>query len=280
MQDSNDRGAISTVPEDLFTELFTQVCWDCPDIEVLLMARPTLSRVIYLQQLGRGMRKAPGKECLLVFDFVDNASRYNQSLSANRVLGKSSYRRGGLLLAPPDLLAAEDEALARGEQPTTVLEIGLWAKEYELVDILNWQQEVVNMVSLPDLERELGVAEGRVRGAVERGQLKPDHVLELGERTYIYFHRDRIEEVRVAIGAPKIEEHSDRDRFLEFIEAMDMNLSYKPVMLLTLLDAVDEDGRARTSAVVQRFQPPGPRPWAGRGPPGPGHRSNTGASTR
>jgi hypothetical protein len=254
MQDSNDRGAISTVPEDLFTELFTQVCWDCPDIEVLLMARPTLSRVIYLQQLGRGMRKAPGKECLLVFDFVDNASRYNQSLSANRVLGKSSYRRGGLLLAPPDLLAAEDEALARGEQPTTVLEIGLWAKEYELVDILNWQQEVVNMVSLPDLERELGVAEGRVRGAVERGQLKPDHVLELGERTYIYFHRDRIEEVRVAIGAPKIEEHSDRDRFLEFIEAMDMNLSYKPVMLLTLLDAVDEDGRARTSDVVQRFQ--------------------------
>jgi superfamily II DNA or RNA helicase len=210
--------------------------WDCPDIEALLMARPTLSRVIYMQQLGRGMRKAPGKECLIVFDFVDNASRYNQALSAHRVLGKDRYRPGEIVLGP------------------TVLEIGLWTKEYEPVDILNWQQEVVNMISLPDLERELGVAEGRVRGAVERGQLKPDHVLELGERTYIYFHRDRIEEVRVAIGAPKIEEHSDRDRFLEFIEAMDMNLSYKPVMLLTLLDAVDEDGRARTSDVVQRFQ--------------------------
>ena len=73
--------------------------WDCPDIEVLLMARPTLSRVIYLQQLGRGTRKATGKECLIVFDFVDNANRYNQSLSAHRVLGKSSYRPGGLLLA-------------------------------------------------------------------------------------------------------------------------------------------------------------------------------------
>ena len=55
--------------------------WDCPDIEVLLMARPTLSKVIYLQQLGRGTRKAPGKECLIVFDFVDNANRYNQSLT-------------------------------------------------------------------------------------------------------------------------------------------------------------------------------------------------------
>jgi diadenosine tetraphosphate (Ap4A) HIT family hydrolase len=38
--------------------------WDCPDVEVLLMARPTLSRVIYMQQIGRGTRKAPGKECL------------------------------------------------------------------------------------------------------------------------------------------------------------------------------------------------------------------------
>src|SRR5437879_13726361 len=36
--------------------------WNCPAVEVLLMARPTLSRVIYLQQLGRGTRKAPGKE--------------------------------------------------------------------------------------------------------------------------------------------------------------------------------------------------------------------------
>jgi superfamily II DNA or RNA helicase len=228
--------------------------WDCPNIEVLLMARPTLSRVIYLQQLGRGTRKAAGKECLIVFDFVDNSSRYNQALSAHRVLGKSAYRPGGLLLAPPDQLAAEEEALARGERPTTVLEIGLWAKDYEPIDVFNWQQEIVNMISVPDLERELCVAEGRVRAAVERGQLKPDHVVQLGDRTYVYFHRDRIEEVRVAVGAPKLDEHSIRDRFLEFIEAMDMALSYKPVMLLALLETADEQGRAKASEVAWRFQ--------------------------
>lgn len=228
--------------------------WDCPDIEVLLMARPTLSRVLYLQQLGRGTRRAPGKECLIVFDFVDNASRYNQSLSAHRVLGANAYRPGGLLLAPPDLLAAEEQALARGERPTTVLEIGLWVKDYEPIDVFNWQQEIANMISLPDLERELGVGQGRVRSAVERGQLKPDHVLQLGDRTYIYFQTDRVEEVRLAIGAPKLDEHSIRDRFLAFIEAMDMALSYKPVMLMALLDAADEQGRARASEVARRFQ--------------------------
>jgi superfamily II DNA or RNA helicase len=228
--------------------------WDCPDIEVLLMAWPTLSRVLYLQQLGRGTRKAPCKECLIVFDFVDNASRYNQSLSAHRVLGKNTYRPGGLLLAPPDLLTAEEQALMRGERPTTVLEIGLWAKDYEPVDVFNWQQEVVNMISLPKLERELGVAEGRLRGAVERGQVKPDHILQLGERSYTFFHRDRVEEVRVALGAPKTEEHKLRDRFLEFISTMNMTLSYKPVMLLALLGAADESGRAKANEVARLFQ--------------------------
>jgi len=69
--------------------------WDCPAVEVLFMARPTLSKVIYLQQLGRGTRKAPGKESLLVFDFVDNATRYNASLSLHRLLGVNQYRKAG-----------------------------------------------------------------------------------------------------------------------------------------------------------------------------------------
>ena len=77
--------------------------WDCPDVEVLLMARPTLSKVIYLQQFGRGTRKSPGKECLIVFDFVDNATRYNQSFNLHRILGVAQYRpAAGTGAARPD----------------------------------------------------------------------------------------------------------------------------------------------------------------------------------
>jgi hypothetical protein len=185
---------------------------------------------------------------------VDNAGRYNLSLNLHRVLGNNRYRRGGLVLAPQQLLDAEDEALAKGEKPTTVLEIGLWTKDYQEIDIFNWQQEAANMISLPDLERELAVAEGRVRGAVERALVKPDHTLQLGERTYFYFHRDRFEEVRLAIGAPKLEDHTIRDRFLQFMGEMDMSMSYKPVMVLALLDAAAEDGRAKLSEVVKGFR--------------------------
>ena len=51
--------------------------WDSPHTEVLFMARPTMSKTIYLQQLGRGMRTYKGKEFLMVFDFVDNANMFN-----------------------------------------------------------------------------------------------------------------------------------------------------------------------------------------------------------
>jgi hypothetical protein len=106
--------------------------WDCPDVEVLLMARPTLSKVVYMQQLGRGTRKAPGKECLVVIDFVDNSLKYNQAINIHRILGVSKYRPGGLVLAPEELKRAEDAAIDRNEQPTTVIDIGLWAKAYQL----------------------------------------------------------------------------------------------------------------------------------------------------
>ena len=59
--------------------------WDCPATEVLFMARPTMSKVLYTQQLGRGMRLSPGKERLMVFDFVDNASQYNMPCSMHRL---------------------------------------------------------------------------------------------------------------------------------------------------------------------------------------------------
>jgi len=48
---------------------------DAPDIDVLLMARPTKSKVLYVQMKGRGTRKCKetGKETFKLIDFVDLA---------------------------------------------------------------------------------------------------------------------------------------------------------------------------------------------------------------
>ena len=46
---------------------------DIPEVDTLLLLRPTESATVFLQQLGRGLRIAAGKECLTVLDFVGYA---------------------------------------------------------------------------------------------------------------------------------------------------------------------------------------------------------------
>ncbi|MDO5504264.1 MAG: DUF3427 domain-containing protein [Actinomycetia bacterium] len=43
---------------------------DIPAVDVVLMLRPTASATVYVQQLGRGLRRSPGKALLTVLDFV------------------------------------------------------------------------------------------------------------------------------------------------------------------------------------------------------------------
>lgn len=43
---------------------------DVPDVDTLLLLRPTQSPVLFAQQLGRGLRQAPGKHSCLVLDFI------------------------------------------------------------------------------------------------------------------------------------------------------------------------------------------------------------------
>jgi superfamily II DNA or RNA helicase len=48
---------------------------DIPEINLVLFLRPTESLTVFLQQLGRGLRHAPNKECLTVLDFVGQTHR-------------------------------------------------------------------------------------------------------------------------------------------------------------------------------------------------------------
>ena len=50
--------------------------WDVPDTSVVMMARPTKSKGLYIQCVGRGLRLAPGKEDCLLVDFADVAKKH------------------------------------------------------------------------------------------------------------------------------------------------------------------------------------------------------------
>lgn len=63
---------------------------DIPEIDTVLFLRPTESLTIFLQQLGRGLRLAEGKEMLTVLDFVGNARpEYDFSSKFRGMVGKS-----------------------------------------------------------------------------------------------------------------------------------------------------------------------------------------------
>lgn len=65
---------------------------DIPQVNMVLFLRPTESQTVFIQQLGRGLRKYPGKEYVTVLDFIgNNYDRAVQIALALGTLGKTTY---------------------------------------------------------------------------------------------------------------------------------------------------------------------------------------------
>lgn len=82
--------------DGLLTFLFTRDVLneglDVPEVNTVLFLRPTESLTVFLQQLGRGLRHAPEKDCLTVLDFVGQAHRrYRIDTKLKALLPKSRY---------------------------------------------------------------------------------------------------------------------------------------------------------------------------------------------
>lgn len=61
--------------------------WDCPSVDCAVVLRPTKSRSLYAQMVGRGTRLAPGKDHLLLLDFLWMTERHDLARPAS-LLGK------------------------------------------------------------------------------------------------------------------------------------------------------------------------------------------------
>ena len=62
---------------------------DIVEVNQVIMLRPTQSPIVFIQQLGRGLRKAPGKEYVVILDFIGN---YNNNFMIPVALsGDRSY---------------------------------------------------------------------------------------------------------------------------------------------------------------------------------------------
>ncbi|WP_422389101.1 DEAD/DEAH box helicase family protein [Clostridium baratii] len=84
---------------------------DIKSIDMVIFLRPTESPTVFLQQLGRGLRKAKGKDYVNVLDFIGNFKKANMIptlLGGTRVSGKRNGENPNSLEYPEDCLVDFD----------------------------------------------------------------------------------------------------------------------------------------------------------------------------
>ena len=79
--DSKDRAEVLSAYERgdynvLCNSMLLTEGWDCPSVDCIVVLRPTKVRSLYSQMVGRGTRLFPGKEHLLLLDFLWHTERH------------------------------------------------------------------------------------------------------------------------------------------------------------------------------------------------------------
>jgi len=228
--------------------------WDSPRTEVLFMARPTMSKTLYMQQLGRGMRKCEGKEFLMVFDFVDNANLFNMPYSLHRLLNIKEYRPGQYVLAPTQQMELDRDLFAKGEKPDVLLDFPIDVMDYELINLFNWQEEVQGMISQLEFVRMVDVQAETISRYIREGKIKANLEVPMGDkRTFKYFKEETVKKYASEFGWELITASNMKDKFMDMVKTMDMSFSYKPVLLKAIFNHIDENGKVRVDDIVDFF---------------------------
>ena len=104
---------------------------DIPQVNMVLFLRPTESQTVFIQQLGRGLRKYPGKEYVTVLDFIgNNYDRAVQIAMALGTLGKTTYMEKAYL---KEMIRTNFESL---DIPDVKIEIDDLSKE-EIINFID-----------------------------------------------------------------------------------------------------------------------------------------------
>ena len=133
--ESKDR---AEVLEDFEKDRYNVLCnsmlltegWDCPSVDCVVVLRPTKVRALYSQMVGRGTRLHPGKEELLLLDFLWHTERHELCRPAHLIcetpevaqkMVENMEEQTGVMLdledmevkATEDVVAQREEALAK-----------------------------------------------------------------------------------------------------------------------------------------------------------------------
>lgn len=150
--DSENRGGILQDFEDgkydvLCNSMLLTEGWDCPSVDCVVILRPTKMRGLYQQMVGRGMRLSPGKEDLLLLDFLWLSKRHDLCrpsalVSKDEEIAKLIDEKIKDCEDEVDLIGAEEQAqrdiLAEREAKLAARLTQMRKRKRELVDPLQY----------------------------------------------------------------------------------------------------------------------------------------------
>jgi len=122
---------------------------DIPSVNQVIMLRQTQSSIVFVQQLGRGLRKSAGKEYLVVIDFIGNYT--NNFLIPIALFGDDSLNKESLRKS---LISAEERGVLAGLSSVRFDRI---AQERVLKSLAS-----AKLDSLPNLKAAIAVIRNRV----------------------------------------------------------------------------------------------------------------------
>lgn len=116
--------------------------------------------------------------------------------------------------------------------------------DYEIIDLFNWQNSVKDMISQIKFVRMVDVQSETVERYIKDGKVKPDLSIPFGDkRMFHYFREESIRNIAKQYGWDLITPQNMADKFMKFIETMDMSYFYKPVLLKAIYEYMDTSGR-------------------------------------
>lgn len=167
--------------------------WDCPSVDCIVVLRPTKVRSLYSQMVGRGTRLFPGKDHLLLLDFLWHTERHElchpaHLICENEEVAQRMTENIEAAGAPVDIEEAEqtasEEVVAAREEALAKQLHEMRSRKRKLVDPLQFEMSIqAEDLSgyVPAFGWEMAPTSDKQRSALEKWGILPDEIDNAGK---------------------------------------------------------------------------------------------------
>lgn len=177
--------------------------WDCPSVDCVVVLRPTKVRSLYSQMVGRGTRLFPGKDHLLLLDFLWHTERHElchpaHLICENEEIAKKMTENIETAGCPIDIEAAEKQAtedvVSQREEALAKVLQEMKHRKKQLVDPLQFElsiqaEDLANYV--PAFGWEAGPPSDKQIKSLEKLGIFPDEIDNAGKATKLLERLDK-----------------------------------------------------------------------------------------